>query len=93
LSVLADDAGEAWKRFDGIADSENEDVRLRVAFAGADKENVERGLAEVEALYCTGPAAGGGVRLAMRPRIAALSRFVPRDSVSPQVQLREAGHG
>jgi Acyclic terpene utilisation family protein AtuA len=93
LSVLADDAGEAWKRLDGIADSENEDVRLRVAFAGADKENVERGLAEVEALYCTGPAAGGGVRLAMRPRIAALSCFVPRDSVSPQVQLREAGHG
>ena len=68
-------------------------MRLRVAFAGAEKEQVERGLAEVEALYCTGPAGGGGVRLALRPRIAATSCFVPRDSVRPQIHLREAGNG
>ena len=93
LSVLADDDGDAWQLLDGIAASENEDVRLRVAFAGAEKEQVERGLAEVEALYCTGPAGGGGVRLALRPRIAATSCFVPRDSVRPQIHLREAGNG
>jgi Acyclic terpene utilisation family protein AtuA len=93
LSVLADDDGEAWDRLNGIAQSRTEDVRLRVAFAGADKMQVERGLAEVEALYCAGPAAGGGIRLAMRPRIAAASCYFPRDAVQPKVQMREAGHG
>jgi hypothetical protein len=93
LSVLADDAGDSWELLDGITASENEDVRLRVAFAGAEKEQVERGLAEVEALYCTGPAGGGGVRLALRPRIAAMSCYVPRNSVRPQVHLREIGDG
>ncbi len=93
LSVLADDGGEAWDRLNGIARSENEDVRLRVAFAGAEKAQVERGLAEVEALYCAGPAGGGGIRLAMRPRIAATSCFVPRDAVRPRVHMCEAGHG
>ena len=93
LSVLADDDGDAWRLLDGIAASNNEDVRLRVAFAGAEKEQVECGLSEVEALYCTGPAGGGGVRLALRPRIAAMSCYVPRDSVHPQVQLSEVGDG
>ncbi len=93
LSVLADDGGEAWDRLNGIAEAENEDVRLRVAFAGADKAQVERGLAEVEALYCAGPAGGGGIRLAMRPRIAATSCYVPRNAVRPRVQIREVGHG
>ncbi len=93
MSVLADDAGDAWARFNDLADGEHADVRLRVAFAGSDKKQVERGLHEVEALYCAGPAGGGGIRLAMRPRIAATSCYVPRDAVRPRVDLREADHG
>ena len=93
MSVLADDAGDAWARFNDLADGAQEDVRLRVAFAGPDKADVARGLHEVEALYCAGPAGGGGIRLAMRPRIAAISCFVPRDAVRPQVHMREADHG
>jgi hypothetical protein len=92
LSVLADDSGRAWQHFDELADVGSEDVRLRVAFAGYDKASVERGLAEVEALYCAGPAAGGGIRLALRPRIAATSCFVPRDAVQARVSIVEAGH-
>jgi hypothetical protein len=92
LSVLADDAGRAWDRFESVAERGSEDLRLRVAFADADKACVERGLAEVEALYCAGPAAGGGIRLALRPRIAATSCLVPRDAVKPKVQVIEAGH-
>jgi Acyclic terpene utilisation family protein AtuA len=92
LSVLADDGGRAWDRFDDLAETGTEDVRLRVAFAGDDKAAVERGLAEVEALYCAGPAAGGGIRLALRSRIAILSCFVPRDAVRAKVTLMEAGH-
>ncbi len=93
LSVLADDAGRAWGSLDNLAERGSEDLRLRVAFAGADKATVERGLAEVEALYCAGPAAGGGIRVALRPRIAATSCLVPRDAVMPKVQVVEAGNG
>ena len=92
LSVLADDNGRAWDSLDSIGESGSEDLRLRVAFAGADKASVERGLAEVEALYCAGPAAGGGIRAGLRPRIAATSCLVPRDAVRPEVQIVEAGH-
>ena len=92
LSVLADDAGRAWDRLDSLAERGSEDLRLRVAFAGADKATVERGLAEVEALYCAGPAAGGGIRVALRPRIAATSCLVPRDAVVPKVRMVEAGN-
>jgi len=92
LSVLADDAGHAWDEIDGLGMA-TQDVRLRVAFSGPDKAGIERGLAEVEALYCAGPAGGGGIRFAMRPRIAATSCYVPRDAVQPKVQIMEAGRG
>jgi hypothetical protein len=92
LSVLADDSGRAWDQLDGLADADTQDVRLRVAFASNDKSEVERGLAEVEGLYCAGPAGGGGIRFALWPRIAATSCFVPRDAVRAKVEIREAGH-
>jgi hypothetical protein len=91
LSVLADDDGHAWAEINATT-GQARDVRLRVAFAGQDKVTVERGLAEVEALYCAGPAAGGGIRFSLRPRIAATSCYVPRDAVQPKVSFIEAGH-
>lgn len=89
LSVLGDDSGRAWNELDGFGEP-TRDVRLRVAFAGNDKALVERGLQEVEALYCAGPAAGGGIRLSLRPRIAATSCFIPRDYVRAKVEIVEA---
>ena len=89
LSVLGDDSGRAWNELDGFGEP-TRDVRLRVAFAGNDKTLVERGLQEVEALYCAGPAAGGGIRLSLRPRIAATSCFIPRDAVRAKVEIVEA---
>ncbi|MBS0249237.1 MAG: DUF1446 domain-containing protein [Proteobacteria bacterium] len=89
LSVLGDDGGRAWNDLDSFGEPTT-DVRLRVAFAGNDKALVERGLQEVEALYCAGPAAGGGIRLSLRPRIAATSCFIPRSAVKPKVEIVEA---
>ena len=89
LSVLGDDGGSAVNEIDSFGEP-TRDVRLRVAFAGNDKALVERGLQEVEALYCAGPAAGGGIRLALRPRIAATSCFIPRSAVRPKVEIVEA---
>ena len=89
LSVLGDDGGTSFAGIDSFGEP-TRDVRLRVAFAGDDKALVERGLQEVEALYCAGPAAGGGIRLALRPRIAATSCFIPRSAVTPRVEILEA---
>ena len=89
LSVLADDGGSAFNDIDSFGEP-TRDVRLRVAFAGNDKALVERGLQEVEALYCAGPAAGGGIRLSLRPRIAATSCFIPRSAVKSKVEIVEA---
>jgi len=92
LSVLDGDAGRGWEQLEAFAAGGSTDVRLRVAFADNDRKAVERGLAEVEALYCAGPAGGGGIRSQMRPRIAAISCLVPRDAVKAKVELRGAGH-
>lgn len=89
LSVLGDDGGAAFADLDSYGEP-TRDVRLRVAFAGNNKALVERGLQEVEALYCAGPAAGGGIRLSLRPRIAATSCFIPRSAVRPKVEIVEA---
>lgn len=58
------------------------DVRLRVAWQHRDHATAQRLVREVTALYCCGPAGGGGVRTAMRPRLGTVSCLVPRDAVS-----------
>lgn len=57
------------------------DIRLRMAVSSAKKEHVERALQELSALYCTGPAGGGGIRTQIRKRIQTLSYLVPRVQV------------
>ncbi|GAP35911.1 acyclic terpene utilization AtuA family protein [Piscinibacter sakaiensis] len=77
-SVFADDAG-AW-----LADTtcgHARDVRLRVALSHRERAQAERLLREVTALYTCGPAGGGGVRTALRPRLGTVSGLVPRDAV------------
>ena len=87
LSVVGDDDGIALR---DLGEQEASDVRLRIAAADADRARVEKALAEIEALYCTGPGGGGGIRLALRPRIATLSCYVMRDAVAPRVTMLEA---
>ena len=58
------------------------DVRLRVAWQHRDHATAQRLVREVTALYCCGPAGGGGVRTAMRPRLGTVSCLVPREAVA-----------
>jgi hypothetical protein len=78
LSVFADDAGDLLARTPSTG---ARDVRLRVAARSADRKEAERLTREVTALYCCGPAGGGGVRTALRPRLETLSCYVPREAV------------
>ncbi|MEP7102426.1 MAG: acyclic terpene utilization AtuA family protein, partial [Burkholderiales bacterium] len=77
-SVFGDDAGR-W--FAQQAPGEARDVRLRVAVNHPQRISAERLLREVTALYCCGPAGGGGVRTALRPRLGTVSCLVPRERV------------
>ena len=88
LSVMADDGGLLLAT---TAAGDARDVRLRLAATHADKTQAERLLREVTALYCCGPAGGGGVRTALTPRLNTLSCLVPRDAVPVSFDMLDEG--
>ena len=78
LSILGDDDG---RMLAGLPDSGRRDVRLRLAAEHPDRAQAERVLREVTALYTCGPAGGGGVRTALRPRLYMMSCTIERAAV------------
>lgn len=78
-SVFGDDAGRWLAAQPG---GEARDVRLRAALQHPAQAGAQRLVREVTALYCTGPAGGGGVRTALRPRLGTVSCLVPREAVA-----------
>lgn len=81
LSVLGDDRGEMAA---ALPPGTARDVRLRIAASHADRSRAERVLREVTALYTCGPAGGGGVRTALRPRLNMVSCTIARTAVAPR---------
>lgn len=65
------------------------DVRLRLAVSDTKRARVEAALREVNALYCCGPAGGGGVRMRTQPRISTVSYEVPRSMVQTSFRMME----
>lgn len=63
------------------------DYRLRAALRAEDRDVAARVCEEVTALYCSGPAGGGGVRTHLAPQVATASVLVPRAAVRPRVTL------
>ena len=57
------------------------DVRLRMAWQHADHAVAQRLPREVNALYCCGPAGGGGVRTHMRQRLWLTSCLIPHTHI------------
>lgn len=86
VSVFDDDAGTLRSRMDGPADG---DFRAHFAFAGTESA-VRAAVQEVGALYCCGPAGGGGMRAAVHPRITTRSRLVQRADVTPAFHIHAA---
>ena len=74
-----------------VEDSPAGDYRVRFAFGGRSQREVERAVQEVNALYCCGPAGGGGVRQSVRPRVRTLSHMVPRHLVQAGYRFAETG--
>jgi hypothetical protein len=65
------------------------DVRLRVALRHTDRASAERLAREVTALYCCGPAGGGGVRTALRSTFGTLSCLLPRADAPATYEMLE----
>ena len=86
-SIFGDDDGR-W--LDRHPDSGARDVRLRVAMNHRDRASADRLCREVTALYCCGPAGGGGVRTALRQRLGTVSTLVPREAVTPRHRFIES---
>lgn len=60
----------------------SEDVRLRMAWQHEDHACAARLPREINALYCCGPAGGGGVRTHMRQRLGLVSCLVPQQDIA-----------
>ncbi len=86
-SVMGDDAGRLLA---AMPAGDARDVRLRVAATHADRAQAERLAREVTALYCCGPAGGGGVRTTLTPRLGTLSCLVPREAVPLHFEMLDA---
>lgn len=86
-SLFNDDQGRMLAR----SEAEPPEVRVRLAVHDRDRAVAERGLREVTALYCCGPAGGGGVRTRLTPRLKTASALVPREAVEPRVSLLKGG--
>jgi hypothetical protein len=84
LSVFGDDGGRLLSQW---PPADVRDVRVRVAAAHAERREAERIGREVTALYCCGPAGGGGVRTVIRPRLETMSCYVPRDAVAAGFEM------
>lgn len=65
------------------------DIRLRFAAQSNAIADVERLLDEVEALYCTGPAGGAGVRRRITSRLSSASCLIERRYAAPCVTMLE----
>jgi len=71
----------------GHRPDEPDEIRLRFSLATEDRIPAERATREVLALYCCGPAGGGGVRMRVVDRVRTLSFLVPRERVHPVVEI------
>ena len=87
-SVHDDDSGTLWRAYTG---PEPADIRVRLAVAGAEHDDVDQAAREVLALLCCGPAGSGGARWRTTQRIRTQSYLVPRSSVTPRVSVKPAG--
>jgi hypothetical protein len=87
VSVFGDTAGSLLNA--EIPNFGDGDLRVRFAAETADRAAATYLLDEVEALYCAGPAGGGGVRKHLTPRLRSASCLVDRKLVVPQISLLE----
>ncbi len=63
---------------------------MRLAVASRSQDDADQASREVLALYCCGPAGGGGVRWKTTQRIRTQSYLLPREALAPTSTVRTA---
>jgi hypothetical protein len=86
-SVHDGDGGSKWRAFDGAGP---DDVRVRLAVSARTQDDADQAAREVLALYCCGPAGGGGVRWRTTQRIRTQSYLMPRADLAPGARVQSA---
>ena len=86
-SVHDSDDGALWR---GYAGPEPDEIRIRLAAEGADRDAVDQAAREVLAMLCCGTAGTGGARWRVTPRILTRSHLVLRERVPTAVSVRTA---
>lgn len=79
-----------WQGANG--DPRTPEVRLRYAARCADSDTARRVSEEVEGLYLSGPAGGGGATGSVREVLAIASTLMPADAVKARVRMLEVCH-
>ena len=72
------------------AGAQAQDVRLRAAMRTPDRCLAETLLAEVESLWLSGPAGGGGYRGTITPSVTTEAIYVDRSSIDLQVEVMQS---
>lgn len=86
-SVHDSDDGSLAAAYNG---PEPQEIRVRLAAEGAERDDVDQAAREVLAMLCCGPAGSCGARWNVTPRIRTRSYLVPRDRVTPTVRVATA---
>jgi hypothetical protein len=86
-AILDGNTGGRRARVAAAADGE---YRVRAAVRSAQRAAAQRVADEVLSLYCSGPAAGAGVRQHVVPQVSTASILVDRVRVQPRVTVVEA---
>ena len=85
-SVFDDDSGTRMPSGSYVSDAE---YRLRAAVRCDSQRVAQRAVDEVLALYCCGPAAGGGVRQSVSAQVSTASILIDRTLVEPHTRAVE----
>ena len=67
----------------------NGEYRVRAAIRSVDQKTAQRISDEVQSLYCSGPAAGGGVRQYVSHQVSTASVLIAPERVMPNVYVQE----
>ena len=102
-SVHAGDDGARWRdpqpgeagnsMQEGTRDAlrrEPEDIRVRLAVSARTQDDADQAAREALALYCCGPAGGGGVRWRTTPRIRTQSYLMLPSDLAPGYSVQTA---
>jgi hypothetical protein len=81
------DSGSRWR---AEQPGEAQDIRVRLAVSARTQDDADQAAREALAMYCCGPAGGGGVRWRTTPRIRTQSYLMLPSDLSPGCTVQSA---